>query len=158
MTDSVIPDRGPTTRMKISMMTPKLTKRFNFEQGNPGAAAGESARAQTFLLQEAMRPGVPLAFERRNGVGAVIQFEIVAGTIIGRVENGLQIEDNVPIFRLERDRDRRQLLRQPDRPERGPGAATCPRDMNQVFVGRNSPVNRNRQAAAQEVDLHQMAR
>ncbi|MGA7498796.1 MAG: hypothetical protein WBX00_18865, partial [Isosphaeraceae bacterium] len=44
-TDSVIPDRGPTTRMNISMMALKFTKRFNFEQGNPGAAAGESARA-----------------------------------------------------------------------------------------------------------------
>ena len=59
----------------------------NNKRDKNGAAAGESARAQTFLLQEAMRPGVPLAFERRNGVGAVIQLEIVAGTIIGRVEN-----------------------------------------------------------------------
>src|SRR5208337_1767850 len=30
--------------------------------------------------------------------------------------------------------------------------------MNQVFVRRNSPVNRDRQSAAQEVDLHKMAR
>src|SRR5208283_6249086 len=104
MTDSVIPDRGPTTRMKISMMTPKLTKRFNFEQGNPGAAAGESARAQTFLLQEAMRPGVPLAFERRNGVGLVINVQVVTGSVIDRIDHALEIKRDVLIFGPQRYR------------------------------------------------------
>jgi hypothetical protein len=42
-----------------------------------------------------MRPVVPFAFELRNRVNAVIQFEIVAGTIVGRLENGLEIQDDV---------------------------------------------------------------
>src|SRR5271166_788064 len=89
---------------------PKFTKRFNFEQGNPGAAAGESARAQTFLLQEAMRPGVPLAFERRNGVGVVINVQVVTGSVIDRIDHALEIKRDVLIFGPQRYREGWQPL------------------------------------------------
>src|SRR5271157_1557749 len=79
-------------------------------QGNPGAAAGESARAQTFLLQEAMRPGVPLAFERRNGVGVVINVQVVTGSVIDRIDHALEIKRDVLIFGPQRYREGWQPL------------------------------------------------
>ena len=68
-----------------------------------------------------MRPGLPLPLQRRNGLAAVIDLQVVPRAIVRGGENGLEVEGDVLVLGLEGNPDRRQLLGQPDRPERGPG-------------------------------------
>ena len=86
-------------------------------------------------------PGGQLAIEGRSGFTAVVDFQVVARAVVGRIENGLKIEVRVRIAGLQGDGDDWQPLHQADRIEQASGSQAFLRDVNQVFMWSHSAGN-----------------
>ena len=141
--------RSVKTRKATCSSWPSTASFTSWCRGD-GEGAGPDQPAQAILLEQAMRPGIPLSFQRGNRVGSIIDLQIVARAIVGCVENSLEIQRDVPVLGLEGNADRRQLLGQPDRPQLGFRAAIGSRDVNKVLMGGNPPIDGDRQPQAAE--------
>src|SRR5207244_2044499 len=69
----------------------------------------------------------------------------------------LEINSRITIGGTQGDRDHREAISQPERPEIGHGPSLSPADQNRI-IADGAICQRNRPASAQEVDLHEVDR